>query len=237
MHTVYAAHSPLSPHDTAAAYREAYGAPQSQSAPFVSYDERGHLVNYAYEGVPTMQFHGHQSGQETYAKHPQAPVYADAAAPKTYSPLLLDALPSLRREPVGGENYAVERAEGEVRPSQWRSMRGGMANLDTPRTHALRRYRRRTGMRATSSGRILRRRCRTSIIRSPSRPSPESISPTTGGVPRRCSSSRLRRGRHLPLCSSSSSCASSSSLHLLALPSFSCRSHGLPPLCITHRLS
>ncbi|KAJ7304854.1 hypothetical protein DFH08DRAFT_902913 [Mycena albidolilacea] len=136
MHTVYAeaayvAHSPLSPHDVA--YRETYGAPQSQSAPFASYDERAHLVNYAYEGVPAMQFHGHQSGQETYAKHPQAPVYADAAAPKTYSPLLLDALPSLRREPVGGENYAVERAEGEVGASQSSSLAGYAGRDGEPR--------------------------------------------------------------------------------------------------------
>ncbi|KAJ7810723.1 hypothetical protein B0H14DRAFT_2862517, partial [Mycena olivaceomarginata] len=152
------------------------GAPIAGPAPFVSYDERGHLVNYAYEGVASDAVPRAPVGQE------HAPVYADAAAAKTYSPLLLDALPSLRREPVGGENYASSSLAGYA---------GRDGELDTPRTHARHRHRRRTGARATS--------CRTSITRQPQPPSPESISPTTGGAPRRCSSSRLRRVRHLPI--------------------------------------
>ncbi|KAF7359793.1 hypothetical protein MVEN_00704500 [Mycena venus] len=110
MHGVYEHAAYQSPHESA---YHGYATPShSQAAPYVTYDARGHALSLAYSAVPAMQFH----------PAPEAPT----------APLLLAALPSLRRESVPSENYtAVARRDSAVLPPASLSSLAGYAGRES----------------------------------------------------------------------------------------------------------
>ncbi|KAJ7935848.1 hypothetical protein B0H13DRAFT_447389 [Mycena leptocephala] len=121
---VYGAHAS---HDERA-YQEAYAAP-AQEATYAPYDGRGQALNFAYGAVPAMQFL-QEPAPEVYGKqHP----HGYAAAQKPYSPLLLAALPSLRRESMSDGYVAARRDSEMLSPGTLSSLTGYGRRESEPR--------------------------------------------------------------------------------------------------------